>query len=56
MMLRHIGEREIADRIGKAVLKVMAEGKVLTGDLGGTATTEQYTDEVIRVSLGSVVQ
>ena len=47
MMLRHIGENEIAQRIGRAVLKVAAEGKDLTGDLGGTATTQQYRDAVI---------
>lgn len=47
MMLRHIGEIDIAKRIGKAVLTVTGEGKVLTGDLGGTATTTQYKDAII---------
>lgn len=50
MMLRHIGEREIADRIGRAVLKVAAEGKILTRDLGGAASTNEYADEIIRVA------
>jgi len=48
MMLRHLGEGSTADKIGKAVLRTFAEGKVLTGDMGGTATTQEYTDEVIR--------
>jgi len=48
MMLRHLGEREKADLIGRAVLRVLKEGKVLTGDIGGTATTVQYRDEVLR--------
>ena len=48
MMLRHLGENEKATKIGRAVLKVYAEGKIVTGDLGGTATTKEYTDEVIR--------
>jgi len=51
MMLRHLGENVTADHIGGAVLRVCAEGKVLTGDMGGTASTEEYTDEVIRVCL-----
>lgn len=48
MMLRHLGEAEIADRIMNSVLKVCAEGKCLTVDLGGKATTAEYTGEVIR--------
>jgi len=47
MMLRHLGDNDRANRIGRAVLDVAAEGKVLTGDLGGTATTKQFTDAVI---------
>jgi len=48
MMLRHIGEGEIADLIGKSVLEMFAEGKVLTSDMGGTASTQEFTDEIIR--------
>ena len=47
MMLRHIGEGEIAGRIQAAVLAVLKEGKSVTGDLGGTATTAQYRDAVV---------
>ena len=47
MMLRHIGEQAMADRIRSAILSVLKEGKTVTGDLGGKATTAQYRDAVI---------
>jgi isocitrate dehydrogenase (NAD+) len=47
-MLRHINENEAADRIEKAVHTVIAKGEVLTRDLGGTAKTRQYTEELMR--------
>ncbi len=47
MMLEHIGENEKANQIDVALKTVLKEGKVLTGDLGGTATTTEFTDEVI---------
>jgi isocitrate/isopropylmalate dehydrogenase len=47
MMLRHIGEIGAACRIEKAVLDVIAEGKHLTRDLGGTATTTEMTDAIV---------
>ena len=46
MMLRHLGHDKIADRIAKAVDTVLAEGRVRTRDLGGTATTGAYTEAV----------
>lgn len=48
MMLRHIGDIETAHRIGRAVLKTLAAGQTVTRDLGGTASTREYTDAVIR--------
>lgn len=47
MMLRHIGMNPYADRIQGAALKVIAEGKYRTRDLGGTATTSDYVKAVI---------
>lgn len=47
MMLRHLGEMEKADRIMNAILQVCEEGRVLTKDLGGQATTAEYALEVI---------
>lgn len=48
MMLRHIGEQVAADKIDKAVAKVLAEGKVTTVDLGGNAKTMEFAEEVIK--------
>jgi isocitrate dehydrogenase (NAD+) len=48
LMLRHLGEREIAERVQHALHSVLAEGKVLTRDLGGQATTIEFTDAIIR--------
>jgi isocitrate dehydrogenase (NAD+) len=47
MMLDHMGETEAAARIDAALRKVYREGKHLTKDVGGTATTTQFTDAVI---------
>lgn len=46
MMLDHLGEVTAADRVRKAVATVLGGGKVRTGDLGGNATTTQYTDAI----------
>ncbi len=48
MMLEHIGDGKTAEKIKKAVEKTLVEGKVLTSDLGGNATTEKFTDEIIK--------
>jgi len=46
MMLRHLGFHDIAEKIQKATLETIKEGKTITGDLGGKATTDQYTDAI----------
>jgi len=48
MMLRFIGEMEAADNIDAAIKNVLKAGKVLTVDLGGKATTDEFTEEVIK--------
>jgi isocitrate dehydrogenase (NAD+) len=48
MMLRHIGEDTAAARIRTAVDGVLAEGRVRTRDLGGSATTTEYAEAVCR--------
>ena len=48
LMLKHLNERERAVRVQTALEKVLADGKVLTRDLGGQATTLQFTDAIIR--------
>ena len=47
MMLDHLGERPAARRIEAALHKVYREGKHATRDLGGGATTKEFTDAVI---------
>jgi isocitrate dehydrogenase (NAD+) len=47
MMLRHIDQREAAERIDRALLNALAEGKSLTPDLGGSATTQVFADAII---------
>jgi isocitrate dehydrogenase (NAD+) len=48
LMLRHIGEEAIADRIMKAVGEVLSEGRIRTRDLGGSATTTEYAEAICR--------
>jgi isocitrate dehydrogenase (NAD+) len=47
MMLDHLGERPAARRIESALDRVYREGKHATRDLGGRATTQEFTDAVI---------
>jgi len=47
LMLRHLGEREAADRTENAMLKVFAAGNVRTRDIGGTAKTAEFASEII---------
>ncbi len=47
LMLNHLGMMEHAKRIQNAVAKVLLEGKTVTGDLGGTATTTEITTAII---------
>jgi isocitrate dehydrogenase (NAD+) len=48
MMLDHIGERQRAERIRGALARVLSEGAVRTHDLGGHASTTEFTDAVCR--------
>ena len=47
MMLKHVGEKEAASRLQTAIEAVYLEAKHTTSDVGGTATTSQFTDAVI---------
>jgi isocitrate dehydrogenase (NAD+) len=47
MMLDHLGEGERAQRIRRAVEGTIRDGKTVTRDLGGTATTTEFTEAVI---------
>ncbi len=48
MLLIHIGETEAANKLQNAVEAVYREGKHLTGDVGGSSSTEDFTDAVVR--------
>jgi isocitrate dehydrogenase (NAD+) len=47
MMLDHLGEHKQARRIENALHKIYREGKARTRDLGGSATTAEFTDAII---------
>lgn len=47
MMLRHMDLGSHATKIEKAIFDTLAEGKTITGDLGGKASTSQYADAII---------
>ncbi len=47
MMLQHLGEYAAAARIQKAVEAVLREGKNVTADLGGNASTDTMTEAII---------
>ena len=46
MMLDHLGEKDAAARLMRAVERVTADPALHTPDLGGTATTREVTDAV----------
>jgi isocitrate dehydrogenase (NAD+) len=48
MMLIHLGEADAAKRMKTAIEAVYAEGKHLTGDVGGKASTGEFTDAVLQ--------
>ena len=47
-LCKHIGEREAAQRIERSIGMLLERGETLTPDLGGTATTTEVTDAIIR--------
>ena len=47
LMLNHLGEEAAAQNIEFAIEEVLEAGEVLTGDLGGDASTDQITNEII---------
>jgi isocitrate dehydrogenase (NAD+) len=47
LMLGWLGLGDAASRFDRALLRVYSDGRVRTGDLGGSATTREFTDAVI---------
>lgn len=51
MMLEYLGEKDVAQRLDAAVNEVLQNGPV-TADLGGQATTSEFTDAVLEALTG----
>ena len=52
MLLVHLGEKAAADKLQTAIEAVYRTGKCLTSDVGGTASTEEFTDAVVKAIKG----
>jgi isocitrate dehydrogenase (NAD+) len=48
LMLHYMGERDAAQRIEQAVEHVYAKTDVRTGDLGGSASTSEFTGAIVK--------
>lgn len=48
LMLKHIGEKDVAMKIRSALRQVLREGKTVTYDLGGKASTTEMANEIIK--------
>jgi isocitrate dehydrogenase (NAD+) len=46
-LLDHAGDSARATRVRSAIETTLREHKTVTGDIGGKATTDEYTDAVI---------
>jgi tartrate dehydrogenase/decarboxylase / D-malate dehydrogenase len=53
LMLRHLGHPAEAGHVERAIDAVCEDGRVLTGDLGGTASTAEVGDALVRALAGS---
>jgi isocitrate dehydrogenase (NAD+) len=47
LLLRHIGEQAAAKRVEDAIRAVIAEGRTVTYDLGGSAGTSEFADAIV---------
>ncbi|WP_033288838.1 tartrate dehydrogenase [Amycolatopsis jejuensis] len=52
MMLDHLGHAEAAAAVEQAIADVLARTPVRTPDLGGTATTAEFTEAVLEFAIG----
>jgi isocitrate dehydrogenase (NAD+) len=52
MLLLHLGEKAAAHKLQTAIEAVYRAGKSLTGDVGGAASTEEFTDAVVKAIKG----
>src|SRR6185312_12036247 len=54
MLLIHLGETNASAKLQNAVESVYREGKYLTGDVGGSASTEEFTEAVLKAVKGNI--
>ncbi|KAH3687485.1 hypothetical protein WICPIJ_001516 [Wickerhamomyces pijperi] len=47
LLLRHLGLNAEADKLSDAVYKVIKDGKTTTRDIGGSASTKEFTQAII---------
>ena len=47
-MLKYINQKDVAEKIEKALFQTIKECKFLTADLGGNSTTEEYKNAIIQ--------
>ncbi|MBI2114197.1 MAG: isocitrate/isopropylmalate dehydrogenase family protein [candidate division NC10 bacterium] len=47
MMLKHLGEEKAAQALDEAIQAVLKQGRTVTRDLGGTATTREMADAIM---------
>jgi isocitrate dehydrogenase (NAD+) len=52
MLLIHLGEINAANKLRTSVEVVYRDGKSLTGDVGGSASTEEFTEAVLKAIRG----
>jgi len=53
MMLDHLGEEEAAGQVQAAVMKVIADGEIRTKDMGGSNTTSEVGEAIVKQFLAS---
>ncbi len=53
MLLDHLGEEEAANQIQTAIMKVIADGKFRTKDMGGSNTTSEVGEAIVKEFLAS---
>ena len=47
MMLDDIGQKDNAEKLRNAIFSVIKEGKYTTADIGGSSSTDEFTNAVI---------
>jgi isocitrate dehydrogenase (NAD+) len=47
LLLRHIGRPDAAERVETALRGVVAEGRTVSHDLGGSAGTSEFADAIV---------